>query len=91
MHIMTMWGMDISEVESLVQNMHSRAQELEQLMAQLTHQLESAQWVGPDRDHFVGEWNGTHVPALRNVVTGLQDAAQLAMGNVRAQQAASQA
>ena len=60
-------------------------------MAQLTHQLESAQWVGPDRDHFVSEWNGTHVPALRNVVTGLQDAAQLAMGNVRAQQAASQA
>jgi uncharacterized protein YukE len=87
---MTMWGMDISEVESLVHNMDARAQELEQLVAQLTSQLESARWVGPDRDNFLGEWNSSHVPALRNVAAGLQDAAQRALGNVRAQQEASQ-
>ena len=88
---MTMWGMDISEVENLVHTMNSKAQEIEQIISQLTSQLDSARWVGPDRDNFVNEWQSSHVPALRNVVNGLHDAAQRAQGNVTAQREASQA
>ena len=75
---MSFTGMDVSAVRALASQMTNSAGEIQNLMHQMTSQLQSASWVGPDRERFVGEWQGTYVPALNNVVNALHKAAQVA-------------
>jgi len=70
-------GMVIEEVEQLSAAMRPRASEIEQLIAPLISQLESTHWVGPDHEQFHGDWHRSHIPALRMVPNGLNDAANL--------------
>ena len=46
-------GMDVSGVRQLAQQMNSSAQQIRQLMQQLTNQLQNTQWVGADRERFL--------------------------------------
>lgn len=82
-------GMDVNEVRSLAQRMNQSADQITDLQNQLTSALQSAPWVGPDREQFVGEWESTHVTALSNVVAGLQDASQKAERNAAEQESTS--
>jgi uncharacterized protein YukE len=86
---MSFTGMDIAAVRQLANQMHSSAAEIRNLSAQITHQVQSTNWVGPDREHFVGEWQGTHVSQLHQVVSALEDAAQRANNNAQEQENAS--
>lgn len=84
-------GMDIAQVRNLSTQLKSKADEIRNIMNQLTNALQSAQWVGPDRERFVGEWQSQHCSALNNVIQGLEAASQTANKNAQEQEAASNA
>ena len=84
-------GMDISGVRTLAGQMDQRAEEIRTLMGALTNALQGAQWVGPDREHFVSDWQGTHCAQLNAVIQGLTDAANRARLNAQQQEQASNA
>ena len=82
-------GMDIGAVRSLAQQMRAKADEIQQIAGQLTSALTGVQWVGPDRERFVNDWQGQHVTALNRVCEELRNAAQLADQNATQQELAS--
>ncbi|MCU1498141.1 MAG: hypothetical protein JWM47_2094 [Acidimicrobiales bacterium] len=88
---MSFTGMDIGQVRSLSQQMKSKADEIESIMSTLTSALSGAQWVGPDRQKFEGEWTQQYCTALRNVAEGLRTAATTADQNATQQEQASNA
>lgn len=82
-------GMNIGEVRTLATQLDGAASDIEGIISRLTNQLNSTAWIGNDREQFVGEWQSAHTTALRNVATGLQDAAQKARVNADQQEQAS--
>ena len=82
-------GMDTAAVRSLATQMDTSASSIQEIVNNLTNSLQSTQWVGADREQFLGEWQGTHVAQLRNVISGLNDAAGKARRNADQQDQAS--
>lgn len=82
-------GMDIQGVRSLAGQMDSCAGNIQDLMGRLTNALNGTQWVGADREQFLGEWQGTHTAQLNAVINGLRDAANKARNNASQQETAS--
>lgn len=82
-------GMDIAEVRQLSATLKSKAEEIRNIQNQLTNQLQSAQWVGPDRERFLGDWQSQHCAALNSVIQGLEGASQTANRNAQEQESAS--
>lgn len=80
-------GMDIAEVRNLASQLDHGAQTIEDIVSRLTYNLNATNWVGPDRERFVGEWQGAHVHHLLTVVQALQDAARKARMNADEQEA----
>ena len=83
---MSFTGMDVAAVRTLAQQMNSSADEIQQIQQALTSQLQGASWVGPDREHFVSDWQSTHVQQLQQVVNALHDAATRATQNAQEQE-----
>ncbi len=86
---MAIIGMDIEAVRQLAGQMDAQAEQIAQLEAGLTQAIESTEWVGPDRDRFVGDWQGNHAAQLRAVAQSLRDAATAARNNAQQQADAS--
>ncbi len=82
-------GMDIPAVRSLASQLDVKAGEIESLRQQLTGQMESTPWVGPDRERFYGDWTGQYSQALNQVANALREASQRATANANEQEAAS--
>ena len=82
-------GMDIDAVRALATQMNNNADQIQNLMNTMTTQLQNTNWVGPDREKFLGDWQSTHVSQLNNVITGLQQASQDAQRNAGEQETAS--
>lgn len=82
-------GMDIAAVRTLSTQLQTRADEIRTITHQLTAQLNSTPWIGPDREQFHGDWTGQHTAALNSVVTGLEQAAMRAQRNSNEQEQAS--
>jgi uncharacterized phage infection (PIP) family protein YhgE len=82
-------GMDINAVRTLSKQLQARADEIRTTTQQLTSQLESTPWIGPDRDQFHGDWTGQHTASLNAVVTGLEEASVRALQNATEQEQAS--
>jgi uncharacterized protein YukE len=82
-------GMDIAAVRTLAKQLQARADEIRTITQQLTGQLNSTPWVGPDREQFHGDWTGPHTAALNSVVTGLEQASIRALRNSNEQEQAS--
>ena len=82
-------GMDIPAVRNLSKQLKSRADEIRTISQQLTTQLDSTPWKGPDREQFHGEWTGRYRQGLNTVVTGLEQASQTAQRNADEQEQAS--
>lgn len=82
-------GMDIAAVRNLSKQLKRRAEEIDGIGTQLTAQLDSTPWVGPDRQQFHGDWNGRYRQALRTVVQGLEQASVSATRNANEQEQAS--
>lgn len=86
---MSLTGMDIAEVRSLATQLDTSAGNIQDIVGRLTQILNAAHWIGPDRERFVGEWQGTHCQQLNAVVQSLQDAANKARMNADDQEAAA--
>lgn len=82
-------GMEIGAVRQLATQLGAKADEIDQLAAQLTQQLSGTQWVGPDATRFRDDWQSQHVPALRNVSSALRTARDAATRNADEQEQAS--
>ena len=85
----TFTGMDITAVRTLSKQLQMRADEIRSITQQLTGQLNSTPWVGPDREQFLGDWTGQYTAALNGVVTGLEQASLRAMRNANEQEQVS--
>jgi uncharacterized protein YukE len=85
----TYLGLDPTAVRQLASNLNNVASEIQNLASQLTNQLQNTAWTGPDREQFVGEWQGTHMSQLHTVINALQDASQKATQNATQQEQAS--
>ena len=86
---MSMIGMDVGAVRSLSAQLNAAGGQIEELIARLTGALGGTTWVGNDATQFRNEWDGSHVPALRNVVEALRAASTAAARNADAQEQAS--
>lgn len=82
-------GMDIAAVRTLSKQLQTRADEIRTITQQLTGQLNSTPWVGPDREQFHGDWTGQYTAALNSVVNGLEQASMRALRNSNEQEQAS--
>ena len=65
--------------------MNNAKDQIQQLQQQLSQQLQNVQWIGPDREQFLGDWQSQHVPSLTNVVQAIEAAAQRAVQNATEQ------
>jgi uncharacterized protein YukE len=86
---MSMMGMNVEQVRQLAGQLEQGAQQLEEIVSRLTNARQSAEWVGPDREQFMGEWTGQHVQQLRTVANGIREAGQKANRNAEEQQSTS--
>ncbi len=86
---MPITGMNIEGVRQLAAQMDNNAGQIEQLMGALNGALESTEWIGPDRERFVGDWQNTFMPQLTAVANSLRDTANAARGNADQQEQAS--
>lgn len=82
-------GMDVEAVRGLAKQMQSSADQIRDLARRLTSALESTQWVGPDRERFVSEWQGQYLTSLNQVADGLRETAGRADKNANEQETAS--
>ncbi len=88
---MGVYGQDIEQVQKLATQLNSKAEEIQQVMSQLTSAISSVQWMGPDADRFRSDWSSQHTAKLKAVVSALQAASQSAKKNAQEQQQASNA
>lgn len=84
-----MSGMNSQEVRELARQLDASAEETRRLARQLTTQLEAAQWKGPDRERFLGEWQSLHLANILRVADGLSQASRRASVNADEQESAS--
>lgn len=82
-------GMDVQAVRTLGTQLNAKAGEIRSIAQQLTGQLESTPWVGPDREQFYGDWTGQHMTALNQVCQALEGASQRATMNANQQEQTS--
>jgi uncharacterized protein YukE len=69
-----MWGADLAQLRNLAREFDAASHSLDNTVSQVTSMLDSVPWMGPSGDQFRAEWDGLHVPALRNASTGLAEA-----------------
>ena len=82
---MSLKGMDTDAVRQLATQMNSAKDQIQHLQQQLTTQLQNVNWIGPDREQFVSDWQGQHVPSLQNIISAIEAAATRATQNASEQ------
>lgn len=82
-------GQDPDQVRRLAKQLDGNANDINSLISQLTSAVQAVDWNGTDAQQFISDWNGTHVPGLKNVVSALSTAAAVANRNAAEQDAAS--
>lgn len=82
-------GADVPAIRNFVLGLKRRESEITATTARLSALIEGLNWVGPDRERFVKEWNSGHRPALVSLCSDLLDAAKKATYHANAQEAAS--
>lgn len=87
---MAVWGQDVTQVRALAKQLSAKATEIQNIMQQLTSQLQNVQWSGPDAEKFRGDWQGQHMAQLKQVVNALNEASQRANRNAQQQETTSQ-
>lgn len=86
---MAVWGLDVEQVRQLSNQLNQQAEQIQQILSNLTGTLNSTQWTGPDSERFRNEWATTHTSGLRQVISAMQDAAQRAQQNAAEQESAA--
>jgi uncharacterized protein YukE len=87
--IMAMYGQDIEQVQNLSSQLNAKADDIQNVITQLSSAISSVQWMGPDADRFRSDWQSQHTAQLKAVVSALRTASQNAKRNAQEQQTAS--
>lgn len=82
-------GLDAEEIYHLARSFDLKAEEIEDVVRQLSAGMRDTEWFGPDRDRFEGELDGTITPDLRTLERSLRDTANRLREQARSQQQAS--
>jgi hypothetical protein len=85
---MPLIGLDPEAVRTMAQTMRTGADDATRIQQTVTAAVESAPWVGPDRDKFFADWQA-QAQQLAAIATTLQDAAARADQNIAAQEQTS--
>ncbi len=64
---MNMVGGDVGAMRQFAEQLRRRRANIEAVSRRLTRVVADANWVGPDRDAFLNEWQGQHIPQLTRV------------------------
>jgi hypothetical protein len=81
-------GMDPSTVQTLVTALNSAHSEVVSSMGNVSSAVNSANWLGPDRSYFDGEWTSAQAQ-LNAVAERLQELSTYATQKIQAQESAS--
>ncbi|WP_125773494.1 WXG100 family type VII secretion target [Antribacter gilvus] len=84
-----MWGLNVSQVRELGQRLTQKAEEVDQIVNQVSAQVESVSWKGPDAERFKNEWNSQHKTALKKAAESLREAGRNATKNAQMQEQTS--
>jgi uncharacterized protein YukE len=87
--MMVMTGGDAPALFAFANELRRRRSNIQNTVNRLGQVVAEANWVGPDRDAFVSQWQGNHLPTLHAVLDELQQAAGSAAKHAAAQQEAS--
>ena len=86
---MAIWGADVQELRELGNKLQQGSQEISRTKSQLTSQVNSVDWKGPDAEAFKNDWSGEHTAALTKVIQALEEAGRKAKANANAQESTS--
>lgn len=88
---MEKYGADPEQLRSLSNTVARAADQLTQIASQISSQLSSTRWQGPDADRFRAQWNSSSMKSLRSTAQGLQTASAALQRNAQEQDEASAA
>ena len=80
---------DPGQLRNLAAQLNGNADQIQNILTQLTSQLNNVQWQGADAARFRSEWTGQHTAQLRSVINALHDASRTATTNASQQETAS--
>ena len=86
---MAMVGADVEQLNQLSAQLNNKANDIQNVISQLTSAINSVEWKGNDANRFRSDWQGQYVNQLKQVVSALQTASQNAKRNAQEQQTAS--
>lgn len=83
-------GMDVANVETLGRALQDRAQQFDQITADINRLIQDVTWLGPDADRFKGEWWPEHQGTLKAISQDLNGLGQSALNNASEQRQISE-
>lgn len=86
---MSVIGGDAPALFAFAAQVRERRANIAKATQKLSSLVSSADWKGPDRDKFIEEWTSQHAPALMDVCTGLDSAADRVVAAAQRQEQAS--
>lgn len=86
---MALYGMDIEQVRQLASQLGQKAEQIDQIIQEVSNRLGGTDWKGPDADKFRNDWQGTLTSQLRNVAQALRDTQNRATQNASQQEQTS--
>lgn len=69
---MPLFGMDPAEVRRIGTEARSAADNIGQVISKVTSTVSGSQWVGPDREAFMSNWNDVSARKLNEVKSFLE-------------------
>jgi len=82
---MAMVGADVEQLNQLAAQLNNKANDIQNVISQLTSAINSVEWKGNDANRFRSDWQGQYVSQLKQVVNALQQASQNAKRNAQEQ------
>src|SRR5262245_57881663 len=70
--VMAQLGADVEQLDSLARKFDQEAQTIAQATSQISSQVNSTWWKGPDADKFKNEWEGQFASQLRKIAEALR-------------------
>jgi|SoiMetStandDraft_2_1073263.scaffolds.fasta_scaffold332271_2 hypothetical protein len=70
---MAVLGLDVEAARDLSRNMGSTADNMNQMMQQLSNLLNNVEWRGSDADNFRNQWQGSAMPQLNQIIEMLRE------------------
>lgn len=86
---MNVLGADVPALFNFARQLRDRMNKLEETRTRLTAILESVEWVGADREQFLGQWHQIHSPSLSTLVADLVGVSGDVEGHARRQELTS--